>query len=329
MVDGVTDAVHPVRTLLDARRDDGSRPGARNDDARVALVIEGGGMRGAISAGMAIALEAHGFSDTFDDVYGTSAGALNGAWFVARAAQRGLPGWADQRFLDGSVRRRNVLRRRPVVDNEFIMDVVYEQHTPLPFQQIVDSTQQLHPIGTDAATGGAVDLAGWIDSVASLKLALRASAALPLLAGRPVELGGSLWFDGGLSESVPYRMAISQGATHVLVLRSRRRGEQEAPEQGRSVGLVARYLARHSQPLAEAFLARPGRLVSDDDELAAFEHASLEQGARSVPAVYSVRPAASTAPIARIERDLQRVQAGLDAGELALAEALGLVPAAA
>ena len=56
---------HPV---LEALR---SRP----DGARVALVVEGGGMRGAVSAGMVIAIDELGLTGSFDAVYGASAGA--------------------------------------------------------------------------------------------------------------------------------------------------------------------------------------------------------------------------------------------------------------
>ena len=37
-----------------------------------------------------------------------------------------------------------------------------------------------------------------------------------------MEFAGRRFYDAGLSESVPYRTALAQGATHVLVLRSRR-----------------------------------------------------------------------------------------------------------
>ena len=48
---------HPVARLLRERVDSGSVPGARQDPHRVALALEGGGMRGVVSAGMVAALE--------------------------------------------------------------------------------------------------------------------------------------------------------------------------------------------------------------------------------------------------------------------------------
>ncbi len=49
---------HPVIAALHRRRDQGSKPGARTDSRRIALVIEGGAMRGVVSAGMTAATRA-------------------------------------------------------------------------------------------------------------------------------------------------------------------------------------------------------------------------------------------------------------------------------
>lgn len=55
-----------------------------DDGQRLALCIEGGAMRGCVCAGMAVALHHMGFMDSFDVVYGSSAGALIGAFAVSR-----------------------------------------------------------------------------------------------------------------------------------------------------------------------------------------------------------------------------------------------------
>jgi hypothetical protein len=75
---------HPVAHLLHERVRQGSKPGQRADGARIGLAIEGGGMRGAVSAGAAAALNLLGLSDAFDAVYGSSAGALIAAFFISR-----------------------------------------------------------------------------------------------------------------------------------------------------------------------------------------------------------------------------------------------------
>jgi predicted patatin/cPLA2 family phospholipase len=308
---------HPVVELIRTRAAAGSRPGERTDGARLALAIEGGGMRGAITGGMCGALDRLSLLDVFDDVYGASSGALNAAWFVSGAALRTMDAWADRALRTASVRRRNLLRGRPIVDGRHLTEVVYERLTPLPFDAILASRIGLHPLATDTRTGASVDLAPSIVDRASLKLSLRASTALPLLSGRPVELGGRRFFDAGIAESIPFVTPIAQGATHLMVLRSRRAGDQDTREIGRSASLVARYLSRHSPALAAAFLARPSRLLATDAELAACEAAT-----GSAPAVVSVRPGPEMAPIGRLERDDALILAGLRAGERAVHDLL-------
>jgi hypothetical protein len=68
--------VHEVLRVLGERARAGSLPGERRDGFRVALAIEGGGMRGTISAGMALALDELGLVSAFDAVYGASAGTI-------------------------------------------------------------------------------------------------------------------------------------------------------------------------------------------------------------------------------------------------------------
>src|SRR6059036_911679 len=77
---------HPVVEIIRRRRAEGSRPGERQDGRRVALAIEGGGMRGVVSAGMTAAIEQLGLRDAFDEVHGASAGAFNAAFLLAGQA---------------------------------------------------------------------------------------------------------------------------------------------------------------------------------------------------------------------------------------------------
>lgn len=90
--------VHPVAKLLHERRKSNSLPseGPRPDGFRVALAIEGGGMRGCVSAGMAAALHYLNLADCFDVVYGSSAGSIVGSYFVTRQ----LPFFGPEVYYD-------------------------------------------------------------------------------------------------------------------------------------------------------------------------------------------------------------------------------------
>ena len=196
-------------------------PGRRKDPHRIVLSVEGGGMRGTVSAGMALALHELGVVSAFDAVYGSSAGALSGAWLLSSEPDR-LLGWADPDYAKTLIRWSSLLRGRPVVDVRTLVEEVYQTEWPMDFASILANPIEYHPLGTDAETGESTDLRPFLAGPVELRLALRASASLPFLAGPPVELGGRRFYDAGVAESIPFRTPLAQGATHVLLLRSRR-----------------------------------------------------------------------------------------------------------
>lgn len=77
---------HDVLNILSQRYHTQSTPMHRapDDTAKLALTIEGGGMRGAVSGGMAAAIACLGLSNAFDSIYGSSAGSIIGSYFVSR-----------------------------------------------------------------------------------------------------------------------------------------------------------------------------------------------------------------------------------------------------
>jgi len=304
---------HEVLRALAARHRAGSRPGARDDGLRIVLVIEGGAMRGVISAGMALGLHELGLVPAFDAVYGASAGAITGAWLLSRP--EGLLGWAEPAYARALIRRSALLRGRPVADIRRLIEDLYQTTFPMDFAAVLASPVEFHPLATDAATGQSTDLRPLIGNPAELRLALRASAALPLLAGPPVEFAGRRFYDAGVSESIPYRTALAQGATHLLILRSRRdpRPERDGHHPSRSARLLARTTLRRETPaLRAAFLARESRLAADDQLLAQYE----ADPART-PAVYSIRPAPDSPEVSRLATDGAILQAALESGRVA------------
>jgi predicted patatin/cPLA2 family phospholipase len=291
----------------------GSQPGARDDGLRIALAIEGGAMRGIISAGMALALAELGLVPAFDAVYGASAGAITGAWLLSRP--EGLRGWAEPAYARTLIRRSALLRGRPVADVRALIEDLYTTTFPMDFAAVLASPVEFHPLATDAATGQSTDLRPLVGNPAELRLALRASASLPLLAGPPVEFAGRRFYDAGVSESVPYRTALAQGATHLLILRSRRdpRPLLDGHRPSRSTRLLARTTLRRETPALRAtFLARESRLAAEDQLLAQYEADPAH-----TPAVLSVRPPAGSPQVSRLATDGALLNAALESGRAA------------
>lgn len=218
-----------VSEVLASRRDQleaGRVVPVFTDGCRLVLVIEGGGSRGVYGGGMLQSLADLGLTQVFDAVYGTSAGALCGAWMLSDRIDFGMAAWVDRANLNRTVNVGALLRGRPPFDLDHLVNEIYTNVAPMDFPAILNSPIEFHPIATDANTGQPTDLRPFFDDVTGLKTALAATCCLPMVAGSPVALGDSRYLDGGLTESVPIRSAVAQGATHAVVLRTRRLDER-------------------------------------------------------------------------------------------------------
>ncbi|MGI5131956.1 patatin-like phospholipase family protein [Pseudonocardia sp. CA-107938] len=231
-----------VLQVLVARREAGSAPGARTDAHRVALVIGGGGMRGSYAAGMLRALQEQGLTRAFDEVYGSSSGALLAAAFVTGGAAGAAESYAEDMTTREFIDMRRLGSRRPVLALNYLLDDIMGDRRPLDWDALGTTPAALHLVATDTADLTAHTLTG-MTGRADWRQALAASATIPLLAGPPAEFGGRRWVDGSVAEPLATARAIRGGATHVLVMLCRGAADR-GPEPGPRMPLWARGLDR-------------------------------------------------------------------------------------
>jgi predicted patatin/cPLA2 family phospholipase len=245
----------PVLRLLIERARDGSRPGDRSGGARLALAIEGGGMAGAVSAGMCVALESLGLIAGVDVIYGSSAGALNASYVAAGQARSRATLYsraAEARLIDPC----RALRGRP----------------PFRLSELVNSLLRAHPHDDNVLRGKpplrvtatrvedkGLDVLAEFTSIEEVRQAVWASCAIPILAGDIVEFRGQRYVDGGLIESLPYGVALREGATHVLVLRARHAGYRIRSYSAATHRAIDRLLRNAPDTIAELIRERPAR----------------------------------------------------------------------
>jgi predicted patatin/cPLA2 family phospholipase len=294
---------HPVIATLLRRRNEGSRPGARTDGRCVALVIEGGAMRGVVSAGMASALDQLGLREAFDEVHGASAGAFNGAFFMAGQAAYMTSlywrGFGDPRFVS---LRRALKGEGPAFDMDYVVDGIWARGRPLRIDVLLETAAELHCTATDADTAAIVDLAD-LRCAEEVRCALRASARLPWLAGQPVEFRGHRLLDATLAEAIPVHAALKT-ATDLLVLQTRPEGVEHSGLSG-PVGLLTdRYLRTINPGLVQLRRTRSERY----DKLSAWLGRRAEESASAAttghsgePAICVIRPPAGTTAISQLE----------------------------
>jgi predicted patatin/cPLA2 family phospholipase len=194
------------------------------------LVLEGGGMRGAYSAGVLEAFgetdAAHGKGLRFDAVVACSAGACVAASYLAGQPRRNRQVYLD--FLDGDklVRFRRLMTGGSVMDIDYLALDVTLRLCPLDIDALRRSETRLYMGVTDCETGECRYLTNHEDDLVT---AIRATCSLPFFSRLPVLYQDRLYVDGGVSDPVPVAKAIELGATEVvLVLTSpiERRGEK-------------------------------------------------------------------------------------------------------
>lgn len=189
---------------------------SRKQRSKTAFVFAGGGSLGAIHVGMLHSLASRGI--VADMVVGSSAGALNGAYYAGNPTIEGI-----QR-LDAiwrGLRRSDVfpLTWRTILGFLYRRDFLVTSDAPrqlvddnLGYHNLEDAILPVHIVATDILTGGTV-----VMSEGPAARAIIASAAVPA-AFEPVHFNGLYLADGAVSSNTPVSVAVARGARRLIVL---------------------------------------------------------------------------------------------------------------
>ncbi len=289
--------MHPVTEVLRERVRTGSRPGARDDGHRVALVIEGGGMRGVVSAGMTAALERLGLTPAFDLVAGASAGAINGAALLAGAAGRAVETYTGPLASRAFINPFRVLRGKPVMDVNDILKLATGLESA-GHERITNGEVGLHAVAVEVESARTVVLTG-MRTETEVWNALLASSRMPWAGGPPIALGGRRYLDGSMGSPIPVAEAVAAGATHVLVLQTRPHGIPRTSSSKLGDRLIERHLRGLNPALVALYRAR---IDAYEDVVGDIARRSADPGA-APPYVLGLRPPAGTPCVGQLERD--------------------------
>ncbi len=181
------------------------------DKIKTSLVLEGGGMRGAYTAGALTWLIDQGIS--FDSSYGISTGALYLTNFLMKNKENlkdfSVYGITDKRIVGPKA----ILHCGKLVDYDFLFDQILtvEKHFDIsPLKDCKDSGY----IGVyDLGVGETYYLSTRDISMKQLE----ASTSLPIL-GVIVNVEGKQLMDGGITDMIPIRQAEKDGCNRHLII---------------------------------------------------------------------------------------------------------------
>jgi predicted patatin/cPLA2 family phospholipase len=273
--------------------------GDRSDGRKLALVIEGGAMRGVTSGGGAVALAHMGMTDAFDEVFATSAGVMTGAYLLSRQPLLGITVYYD---CLASLRFVNPLRLWRILDVDYVFDRVLTVEKPLDVERIraAGSRFFVSAMDLDSGEGALLDVQ---DPRVPVLTTLKAATSIPVLYNKSVRIDDRRYVDGGLITPFPLLQAIERGATDVLVLLSRCEGYRRPVPNLATRILFDALTARGNARLRQAF--REQQAVDDAVRTIALGRAPAPPGVRI--ATLCVRPPERVGRVSTDPRVLREV----------------------
>ncbi len=196
---------------------------------KIGLIVEGGGMRSAYSAGILDLFLDYGV--TFDYCIGQSAGAANLVSFVGNQRGRNLRFYTVHVEENGFFGISGFIKNRELFGLHYIYETLSNSTgtDPIDYEAMIQSSTELKIIATEASTG----LPHYFDKTEMKQddyRILMASCAIPA-ANDPIEIDGIEYFDGGVSDVIPVKKAMEDGCDKVVVILASSR-EEDTDLQG-------------------------------------------------------------------------------------------------
>ena len=180
------------------------------------LILEGGGMRGAYTAGVLDYFMENGMQ--FSECYGVSAGACHLCSYMSDQAGRALR--ISINYLDDKnyCSTHSLLTTGDLFNVEMCYDTIPNKLDIFDYDAADRYPGNCYAVVTNLETGRAEYLP--LKNMRRDLTAVQASASLPLVS-KNVEFNGKVYLDGGMADSIPIRQSIRSGNKKNIVVLTR------------------------------------------------------------------------------------------------------------
>ena len=217
-------------------------------EKKLALLVEGGGMRGAYTAGVLKVFDEYHLR--FPYIIGVSAGANLMSDYLAHQSARNerlYTKWiTDKRFIHYS----NLWKEGAYFGMDFIFNDLCHTLDPFDFKTFFSYTTCFKVAVTHCVSGKTFYmLPQQARSEDEMLLMLRASSSIPC-AAKPVLIRGQYYLDGATLNGIPLDKSIEDGNTHHIFISTRNRGYRKTYSKSTQI-LARRMLSRYPELLRQ------------------------------------------------------------------------------
>lgn len=218
---------------------------------KIGVVDVGGGLRGSFGAGVLDYCMEQGIR--FDFGIGVSAGAANISSYMANQRGRNFVFYTEYFQREQYMGVKNLIHTGSYIGLDYIYSSLsdHEGDYPLDWKTIRNDPRNMMIVATDANTGlphyfHKYDMRQ--DSYDPIK----ASCCVPVI-NRPYKVNGIPYYDGGLSDPVPYEKAFEAGCDKVVVILTRPEDYRRIPKNDK---IIADLLHPHYPNASQAMRNR-------------------------------------------------------------------------
>lgn len=218
---------------------------------KIGVVDVGGGLRGSFGAGVLDYCMEQGIR--FDFGIGVSAGAANISSYMANQKGRNFVFYTEYFQREQYMGVKNLMHTGSYIGLDYIYSSLsdHEGDYPLDWKTIRNDSRDMMIVATDANTGlphyfHKYDMRQ--DSYDPIK----ASCCVPVI-NRPYKVDGIPYYDGGLSDPVPYEKAFAAGCDKVVVILTRPEDYRRIPKNDK---IIADLLHPHYPNASQAMRNR-------------------------------------------------------------------------
>lgn len=182
----------------------------------IGIVDVGGGTRGIYGAGVFDRCMDEGIQ--FDYVIGVSAGSANGAAYCAHQRGRNYVFYNEYSFRDEYMGLDHLRKDGSFINLDYIYSVLSNSdgENPLDYDTMMSSPTAFEIVATNAVTGEPVYF-NKKDMAKDCYDIIKASCSVPVV-NKPYVVDGVPYYDGGISDPVPFKRAFEQGCDKVVVI---------------------------------------------------------------------------------------------------------------